>query len=157
MSVDITGSRVRLIRADGATTFDSNERHMLLPTFIAGSFSISAVDAFNTGPRVFDQTKNLGACHPNANFVTGFQLLGGLMRPIGGTTFALCAAEYVSPNDYQVSVTGNYEFSTAIYYHFECVSGQLRVRIFYRFPGGSDNQFNGATVRFWAYCGTFDY
>ena len=157
MSVDVTGSRVRLLNAEGVATLDTDNKHMLLPTFKAGSFTLSAVDAFNTGPRVFEQTKNLGACHPNADFVTGFQLLGGLMRPIGGTTFAVCAAEYVNPNSYQVSVTGNYEFTTAIYYHYECVGGQLRARVFYRFPGGSDVTFNGATGWFWAYCGTFDY
>lgn len=157
MSVDVTGSRVRLLNAAGEATFDSNSRHMLLPSFIAGSFTISAVDAYNTGPRVFEQTKNLGACHASCDFVTGFQLLGNLVRPIGGTTFALMAAEYVSPNDYQTSVTGVYEFTTAIYYYYECVGGVLRVRIFYRFPGGSDFAFNGTTVRFWAYCGTFDY
>jgi len=157
MSVDVTGPRVLLIRADGTTTFNSDDKHMLLPTFLAGSFTVDAVDAYNTGSRVFEKAIDLGACHPNANFVTGFQLLAGRVRPIGGTTFALCAAEYVNPKSYQTRVTGVYKFSTAIFYHYECISGRLVVRIFYRFPGGSEIPFKGATIRYWAFCGTFDY
>lgn len=157
MSIDFTAGRARFFNPAGVATFDSNERHMLLPTFIRTSFTISAVDAFNSGPRVFDQVKNLGSCHPRAKFVTGFQLMGNRMRPIGGDHFDMMAAEYVRTDAYQTSPTGVYKFSTAIWHRFEIASGVLRVRIFYRFPGGSERPFNGATVQVWAYCGTFDY
>jgi hypothetical protein len=158
VSLDITNNRVRIIGADGNATFDSNSRHLIVTDYKTGTFPIEAVDAFNTGPRVFTRTHDLGPVNSRANIVTGFQINAyGEMQPIGGTYFAHSVSEFVRPDAYQTRVTGDLYFTTAVYYTIEIVSARLRAVVDYRFPGGSEFPMPARTVRYWAFCGTFDF
>jgi hypothetical protein len=158
MTLDITNDRIKIIGADGNATFDSNSRHFLITDYIPGSFPIEAVDAYNSGPRVFTRTHNKGAVNANANIVTGFHVdVFGQIQPIGGTHFAYAYNEFMRPDRYQTSTTGDYIFSTAVYYSFQIVNAQLQVIVDYRFPGGSEFPIGNITLQFWAFCGTFDF
>lgn len=158
MTLDITNDRIKIIGGDGNATFDSDLRHFLITDYIADSFPIVAVNSYSTGPRVFTRTPFQKAVNANANIVTGFHVDAfGQIQPIGGTHFAHAEGEYMYPDTYQTYTTGNFTFSTAVYYRFEIVNAQLRVVVDYSFPGGSEFPIGNMTLPFWAFCGTFDF
>jgi len=162
MTIDIQSTRILFRNSDGDATFDSDKRNLLLPSFASGSFPIRAVSTSNSGPRIFQEDFTLRSnMHAAANIVIGFWNTSAVSRAhsIGGGDHVLLAfQDYMRTDEsYITSVTGEWRFSTCVWFRMWCSGGVLRSRVFYRVPGGSEIGVIPFNVNFWVFCGTLDY
>lgn len=158
MSVDFTAGRVRFFNAAGGTTFDSNDRNLLLPSFVHGQITTRAVNTNATGPFVQDDTIVIGACHASAQVTLAFvQFPSGSVYPAQGTVTIYAGTTMIAADGYYERVPGIWTLAAYVTLDIECSGGQVRAIVRYRFPGFSTLTYSAQTIKLFVFAGTFDF